>query len=164
MKKFNFTLQRMLAYKQSLYEKERNELARLRHERAALLQRQDATRVQLADKEQTFRRRAAGVGAYIEDVTSFNYYRSSAELLIQDLEEQIQRKDIEIAAQLKIVIELDRDVKGLEKLREKQWEEYQAAAAIEERERILELVSTKYLETQAENAAEQAAEEAARAQ
>lgn len=147
MKKFAFPLERILSYKRSLYEEARNELARLRHERATLEQRRDNTQRQVLEKDAEFHQKAAA-GVHMDEVQSYNFYRESAEALIEQLDVAIAAKEVEIERQLEIVIELDKDVKGLEKLREKQWEEYQEDARREENERILEIVSTKYIDDQ----------------
>lgn len=137
----------MLGYKRSLYERERHELARMRRERDRVEQRRDSTISQLGAREREFREKAA-VGAHVEDVNSYNYQRNAAEILIKALQEEIDRMNIEIEKQLEIVIQLDKDVKGLEKLREKQWDKYVFEANKEEHERILEIVSTKYIDDQ----------------
>lgn len=157
MKRFSFPLERILNYKRSLYEEARNELARLRHERLTLEQRRDDTEHQIRRRETEFHEQAAA-GIHMDEVQSYNYYRQSAEYLIEQLDEAIAAKDIEIEKQLEIVIELDKDVKGLEKLREKQWEEYMEETRREEAERISEIVSTKFIETQRENEAEEQAQ------
>lgn len=154
MKRFAFPLERILNYKRSLYEEARNELARLRHERLTLEQRRDGAERQLYSREAEFHQKAAN-GIPMDEVQSYNYYKQSAEYLIQQLDEAIAAKDVEIEKQLQIVIELDQDVKGLEKLREKQWEEYMEETRREEAERISEIVSTKFIETQRENLAEE---------
>lgn len=147
MKRFSFTLQRILGFKRTLYEKERNELARLRALRLQTLEHKEDVQNQMALREQDFREKAReGVGR--EEISSLQVYRNSTDYLVKHLEEEIAKLDEAIAKQLQVVIELDRDVKGLEKLREKQLEEYQLEAAREERERILELVSTDHLNNQ----------------
>lgn len=159
MKKFTFPLERILNYKRSLYEEARNELARLRHERATLEQRKEETRRQIFSKEAEFHEKAAN-GIPMDEVQAYNCYRESAEHLIEELDVAIAAKDLEIEKQLEIVIQLDKDVKGLEKLREKQWEEYMDEARHEENERILEMVSTKHIETQREEQLEEQRQQA----
>lgn len=150
MKKFTFSLERILGFKRTLYEKERNILAQLRAERAGLQQRRDATEAQMIAIDAQFRAKAANGGVRVEEVNQVNYHRDNSDKLIHQLEDEIAQKDEEIEKQLRIVIELDQDVKGLEKLREKQWEEYSAEAAREEQERVMELVSSQYIEEQKE--------------
>lgn len=156
MKKFGFTLAKMLSYKSSLYERERNELARLRRERAELEARRKEVQHQLLAMEAEFRERACG-GVDVTEVQRIAYFRRNADCLCELLTRDMTDLDVRIARQLVIVIQLDQDVQGLEKLREKQWDEYMAAEKREESERISELVSTKYIETQNLAAAEELA-------
>ncbi len=146
MKKFVFSLQRMLAYKESLYEKERNELARLRRERVEVEQRRDDTREQAYAVDREYRRKAAAEGVTADEVAAVDYQRRAAQYLIEQFEVQMKDLDVRIERQLEVVVQLDRDVKSLEKLKEKKWEEYQAEANKEEQERIAELVSMKFIE------------------
>lgn len=154
MKKFSFSLERILAFKRTLYEKERNELARLRAVRARMQQRRDDTENQMLAADAAFREKAATEGVRIDDVNTMNYQRNSADILIKQLDIDIAEMDVLIEKQVEIVLELDRDIKGLEKLREKQWEEYIYETNQEEKERILELVSSKHIETQREQEGE----------
>ncbi len=146
MKKFVFSLERMLSYKHSLYEKESNELARLRRERLDTEHRRDGVQRQVAEKEAALYR-DMGKGLSVSEVRKMAYFRENADTLVQILEEKMCELDIEIEKQLAIVIALDQDVQSLEKLREKQWDEYLADTRREEAERISELVSRKHIET-----------------
>ena len=150
MKRFAFSLQRMLGFKRSMYEKERNTLALMRAERAALQARRDATERQMLAMDAEFRQKAATEGVRIDEVTALSYHRTNSDRLIEQLEGEIARMDVAIEKQLLVVIELDKEVKSLEKLRERQWEEYQAEAVREERERILEIVSGRFAQLQRE--------------
>ena len=153
MKKFAFSLQRMLVYKESLYEKERNELARLRRERVEVEQRRDDTQAQAYAVDREYRRKAAAEGVTADEISAVNYQRTTARYLVEQLELQMRDLDVRIERQLEVVVQLDRDVKSLEKLKEKKWEEYQIEANKEEQERIAELVSTKFIERTKENGA-----------
>ena len=75
---------------------------------------------------------------------------SNPQMLTYQQLEGLEQKEIE--KQLVIVVALDKEVKSLEKLREKQWEEYQAETIREENERILEMVSSRFAAEQKENA------------
>ena len=160
MKKFSFSLQRMLGFKEMLYEKERNYLAQLRAERLVVANRREGTERQMLADDVAFRRKAAEDGVKLADVTAQNYKRRGAMVLCEMLDEELVQMDEVIEQQLEIVIALDKEVKSLEKLREKQWEEYLADAAREESERILELVSGRYVEDMAEARRAEAMEEA----
>ncbi|MGD9560559.1 MAG: flagellar export protein FliJ [Oscillospiraceae bacterium] len=150
MKRFAFSLERMLSFKRTMYEKERNTLAQLRAERLSVEQRRDNTERQMLEKHAAFRQKAATEGVRIDEVTSMSFHRESADHLITLLEMEMARLDVEIEKQLEIVMALDKEVKSLEKLREKQWEEYTAESIREENERILEIVSGRFVQTQSE--------------
>lgn len=165
MKRFAFSLQRMLGFKQTLYEKERNTLAQLRAERLALEMRRDATQAQMVRMDEDFRQKAATDGVRMDEVRKLSFHRDNAGKLIRQFDDELARMDIEIEKQLQVVIALDKEVKSLEKLRESQWEEYQREAAKEENDRILEIVTSRFAESQkAEQAEEARAMAEARAQ
>lgn len=148
MKRFAFSLQRMLGFKQTLYEKERNTLAQLRAERLALEMRRDAAQAQMMQMDADFRQKAATDGVRIDEVRQLSFHRDNADKLIKQFDQDLARMDVEIEKQLQVVIALDKEVKSLEKLRESQWEEYQRKAAKEENDRILEIVSSRFAENQ----------------
>lgn len=149
MKRFVFTLQRVLGFKRTLFEKERSTLAHMRAERAALQQRRDGAERQLLSGDAAFRAEAAK-GVRIDAVRAHVFCQDSAKRLITGLDEAIVRKDAEIEKQLQVVVALDKEVKSLEKLREHQWEAHRAEEAKEERERILEIVSGRFAAGQRE--------------
>ena len=55
----------------------------------------------------------------------------------------------QIAKQLAVVIERTQEVSGLEKLRDKQREEYNQTVMKEEQENIMEMVTSKYIREEA---------------
>lgn len=144
MKKFVFSLQRMLGFKRTVYEKERGTLAHMRAARAALHQRRDAAERQMLAKDAEFRAKAAAGGVRIGEVRSASFHRENADKLLKQMDRELAEMDVAIERQLQVVVELNKEVKSLEKLREAQWNEWQAAEASEERERILELVAGKF--------------------
>ncbi len=148
MKKFAFSLQRVLNFKRTLYDKERNTLAQLRAERFRVEERRDATVQQMAAMTDEFQQKAAAGGVGIGEVNKLNFHASNADMLVRELEREMARLEILIEKQLQIVIELDKEVKSLEKLREAQWDEYVAESMREEQQRILEIVSGRFAEAQ----------------
>ncbi len=149
MKRFEFSLQRMLAFKTTLYEKERNTLAHLRARRLAAEQRRDDVALQMAEAAAAYRRKAADTGVAAGEVHQLAQKKQSSDAVIEMLQAEMAKLDAEIEKQLQVVIALDREVKSLEKLREAQWNEWQEDYAREERERILELVSRRYVDIKA---------------
>ncbi len=155
MKRFAFSLQRMLGFKTTMYERERNVLAHMRAERLALEQRRNAAEAQMYQMDADFRQKAATEGVSMDEVRQMSFHRDNADKLLQQFDIDLARMDVAIEKQLQVVIELDKEVQSLEKLRETQWEEYQMETAREERERILELVSARYAQDQREEAEEE---------
>lgn len=151
MKRFAFTLQRMLGFKQTMYEKERNALAQMRAERLVVEQRRDATLRQMLQADAEFRQKAT-VGVTRDEIDKMSYLKASGERLVEDLQDIMARMDVEIEKQLQIVIALDKEVQSLEKLRERQWEEYEIEARHEESDRILEIVSRRFSDEAAQAA------------
>jgi flagellar FliJ protein len=147
LKKFEFTLQRILAFKRTIYEKERNTLAQMRAERATVEARMENTIAQRFEKEEEFKEKAV-YGFSALELREHNFYVESAMHLVEELKLDLARRDFLIEKQLNLVMELDKEKKSLEKLRESQWEEYQAEALLKERERILEMVSGRFAEEQ----------------
>lgn len=153
MKRFAFSLQKMLGFKRTMYERERNVLLQLRAEKVALEQRRDEVNRRLSQLEQDYQRQAEQ-GVTMLEVMKISYYRQSGQRVIDQLQVEMDKKEAEIEKQLLVVVELDKEVKSLEKLRESQWEEYQMQEAAEEKERILELVSRQYVDAQTQQTQE----------
>ncbi|MCM1054997.1 MAG: hypothetical protein NC394_05660 [Bacteroides sp.] len=123
MKKFQFTLDRIKQYRIQLEEMEKNDLAALRAEMAALLDEEDAIKAAISDKSEELRR-IYRRGAYPNEISVANRYLT---LRKQDLEmkrQEIADKDREIEKKLEDVLEATKEVKKLEKLEEHQLEEY----------------------------------------
>lgn len=150
MKKFAFSLQRILGFKITMYEKERNTLAQLRAEKRALEKRKEDATWQMMNMDAKFRQKAAKDGVRLDEVRRLAFHRENADKLVKQLNGEIAHKDVEIEKQLEVVIELDREVKSLEKLREKQWDDYQRSEAREENQRILEIVSARFVNERAQ--------------
>ena len=143
MKKFAFSLERMLNFQSQNLEKEMGILGRMTAERDAL----EAQKRDMADK-------AAGVQADItrreaEGTTIFMLKAcfsilESARNQLEEMEEELKLLQAGLERQRQIVTEASREVKKLEKLEEKQLEEYHRGAAKEQQETIAEHVAGKF--------------------
>ena len=130
MKKFAFSLERMLNFQSQNLEKEMGILGRMTAERDAL----EAQKRDMADK-------AAGVQADItrreaEGTTIFMLKAcfsilESARNQLEEMEEELKLLQAGLERQRQIVTEASREVKKLEKLKEKQLEEYHRGEAKE---------------------------------
>ena len=144
MKKFAFSLERMLNFQSQNLEKEMGILGRMTAERDAL----EAQKRDMADK-------AAGVQADItrreaEGTTIFMLKAcfsilESARNQLEEMEEELKLLQAGLERQRQIVTEASREVKKLEKLKAKQLEEYHRGEATEQQEPIAEHVAGNFV-------------------
>ncbi len=142
MKKFMFTLDKVLDYNKMVYERERNELSKLRSELRALEEHLNLLELTLEEKSRTFKE-SMTVGVSVDELRQFQYLKVNMEEQIKETNRLITLKRIEVESQLRKVITADQDVKKMEKLKENQLEEYTKADQKETQEFILESVSRK---------------------
>ena len=144
MKKFAFSLERMLNFQSQNLEKEMGILGRMTAERDAL----EARKRDMAEK-------AAGIQAEIarreaEGTTIFMLKAcysilESARNQLEELEKERKLLQAGLERQRQVVTEATREVKKLEKLKEKQLEEYHRGEAKEQQETIAEHVAGNFV-------------------
>lgn len=144
MKKFAFSLERMLNFQSQNLEKEMGILGRMTAERDAL----EARKRDMAEK-------AAGIQAEIarreaEGTTIFMLKAcysilESARNQLEELEKERKLLQAGLERQRQVVSEASREVKKLEKLKEKQLEEYHRGEAKEQQETIAEHVAGNFV-------------------
>ncbi|MCD8000053.1 MAG: flagellar export protein FliJ [Clostridiales bacterium] len=144
MKKFAFSLERMLNFQSQNLEKEMGILGRMTAERDAL----EARKRDMAEK-------AAGIQAEIarreaEGTTIFMLKAcysilESARNQLEELEKERKLLQAGLERQRQVVTEASREVKKLEKLKEKQLEEYHRGEAKEKQETIAEHVAGNFV-------------------
>lgn len=140
MKKFRFTLQKLMDFREQELDRQKNTLSALRGE---LIRIEEAT-ADLRRKvcaESTELERVCTEGAPISEIGMRKRYIVTLQQEIHLREEQARLKQIEIEKQLVVVVEATKDVKTLEKLEEKQLEEYRAMELKENEQFIEEFVS-----------------------
>ena len=140
MKKFQFTLQKLMDYRQQELDRQKNTLSVLQA---------DLQRI-YAEKEELIRK-VAELSGELEDVCRGGaqaFEISVRKRYIVTLQQEIHarefsaaRKQEEINKQLGVVVEATKDVRTLEKLEEKQLEDYKGAAVKENEQFIEEFVS-----------------------
>ena len=129
MKSFKFSLARMRDYKEQILDKEKGTLR--------LLNRQlDEIRDRIAALVQ-------GIKAH--EIKSYQVFFESARVQLEQLHEEAHKAEEAVERQLKVVIAASQDVSGLNKLEEKQLEEYQLAAAKADELEIAEFISSRMI-------------------
>ena len=140
IKRFQFTLDKLKGYKEQVLSKEKGDLAALRAQQAKYAAEQAKVQAELDEANEEFLRKS-GSGMTIMEMTLFKEYLNSLSNQIRELEKKIQLEEEKIKFQTKVVVEANKDVSSLEKLEDKQREEYNFKVAKAEEQFIEEYVS-----------------------
>lgn len=140
IKRFQFTLDKLKGYKEQVLSKEKGDLAALRAQQAKYAAEQAKVQAELDEANEEFLRKS-GSGMTIMEMTLFKEYLNSLSNQIRELEKKIQLEEEKIRFQTKVVVEANKDVSSLEKLEDKQREEYNFKVAKAEEQFIEEYVS-----------------------
>ncbi|MBQ4224929.1 MAG: flagellar export protein FliJ [Oscillospiraceae bacterium] len=141
MKKFNFSLEKLYGYKEQVLSKEKNDLAQYRSEKQQLLEEKERLERLLAESGEEFAEKAA-VGMSIVEINVIKDYQKSLTEDIRLKEREIEEAEERISGQLRVVIQASKDVNSLEKLRDKQLDEYKFKVAKSDEQFIEEFVTT----------------------
>ncbi len=140
MKRFQFTLQKLMDFRQQELDRQKNSLSALQ----ADLQRMHQEKEELIRQVEQSSEELDVVcrqGAQAYEISVRKRYIVSLQQEIHAHEFSISMKQEEVNKQLGVVVEATKDVRTLEKLEEKQLEEYRAAATKENEQFIEEFVS-----------------------
>lgn len=133
-------MDKLKGYKEQVLSKEKGDLAALRAQQAKYAAEQAKVQAELDEANEEFLRKS-GSGMTIMEMTLFKEYLNSLSDQIRELERKIQLEEEKIKFQTKVVVEANKDVSSLEKLEDKQREEYNFKAAKAEEQFIEEYVS-----------------------
>lgn len=140
MKKFQFSLQKLMDFREQELDRQKNTLSMLQ---ADLRRIQEAREVLLdkVDEQSEQLERVCRLGSSASDIAMRKRYIVTLQQEIHLKEQQALQKQQEIEQQLGVVVEATKDVRTLEKLEEKQLEEYNHQAGKENEQFIEEFVS-----------------------
>jgi flagellar FliJ protein len=147
MKKFQFTLEKLLEYKNTLLDEGKNGLAYMRLERNQLQDQVDLLESQVKKVHQKIQVETKQ-GTTISKLRGYQYQIENAHYQIKLLLIEIKKLESRIEKQLQVVILLSQEAAGLEKLEEKQLEDYRQAVAKADELVVAEHVSSKYIRQQ----------------
>jgi flagellar FliJ protein len=139
VKKFVFSLARLKKYREQVLETEKNTLSILRRQLSALQERLENLLLLIESKNDELR------NLYLQGTTPHNIavikrYIAVCQQDAEELRGLIAAKDTEVQRQLGVVIAATQEVSTLEKLEERQLEEYRKAAQHEDELFIEEFV------------------------
>ncbi|WP_085833615.1 flagellar export protein FliJ [Clostridium merdae] len=140
MKKFVFSLEKVLRFHEQELDVKKQELAAIKaslHQLDLKIQQKKLELVQL-NQEMS---RAITVGLNARDLAVYKMYFRTAEHEIRQLEEQ--RADLQIKADEKqeSVVQTNQEISGLEKLKDKQLDQYNASTRKQQELEIEEFIS-----------------------
>lgn len=140
MKKFHFTLEKLKDFRDRELDRQKNALSALRTELRRINDTAESLKIKVAEQSAQLERVCAA-GASASDVAMRKRYIVTLQQEIHLREQQAAEKQQEIDRQLDVVVEATKDVKTLEKLEEKQLEDYKALETKENEQFIEEFVS-----------------------
>ena len=142
LKKFQFPLDRMRSYKDQLLEEEINVLAQLRHAMHEI-------EAHIDKNERDFEDISADMlcgqaeGITIQELRTFESKRDNIRRQLQQLYRDLDAARKEVYRQTEVVVAASQEVEKLDKLKDKQKEEYRQYVAKAEEVEIDEFVMTK---------------------
>lgn len=140
MKKFQFSLQKLKDFREQELGRQKNILSIMQGELRTIEESAEQLRRRVAAESEALTVVSAqGIPAY--EISLRKRYIVTLQQEIHAKEAQAIKKKAEIEAQLSVVVEATKDVKTLEKLEEKQLEEYKAMETKENEQFIEEFVS-----------------------
>ena len=144
MKKFRFSLARMLNFQQQNFNKEQNLMSQLIEERTEYEKQKEELQKQMEQlhiqMDQEMKR-----GTTVFQISTYTSLLENGKHQIEILKDKIKRMELEVERQRQVVMEASREVTKLEKLRDKKLEEYHYAQAKAEEEMVSEFVSSQFV-------------------
>lgn len=140
MKKFVFSLEKVLRFHEQELDVKKQELAAIKvslHELDLQIQQKKLELVQL-NQEMS---RAITVGLNARDLAVYKMYFRTAEHQIRQFEEQRVDLQIKVDEKQESVVQTNQEISGLEKLRDKQLEQYNARTRKQQELEIEEFIS-----------------------
>lgn len=139
MKRFEFSLNKLMGYKKQVLDREKNNLAHLRMQQQQMQEEKMQLEAKLRHSADEFRE-LSGKGITVMQITMFKSYHQSLRMQIKELENSIEEMEKKVQRQLGVVIDATKEVSSLEKLEEKQLEEYKFKVQKAEEQFISEYV------------------------
>lgn len=140
MKKFQFTLQKLMDFREQELDRQKNALAVLQGDLKKIQDRREELVAQVVRYSNDLVA-AGSAGVSVAEMAMRKRYIVTLQQEIHECERRAVLKQQEIDKQLAVVVDATKDVKTLEKLEEKQLEEYKAAEGKENELFIEEFVS-----------------------
>ena len=142
MKAFRFSLDRVREFKSQILDKEKKTLGVLLKNRDdILLKIADIEQRRLALSREAENKQIEGISAI--ELNSYNYLLENARTQLEMLNIQLNKAEEELEAQRQVVLAIYQEKTGMDKLEERQLEEYRLLEAKENENDIMQVISNK---------------------
>ena len=149
IKKFKFTLSRILDYKDQLLDEEKNKLALLRQKKQEIDDHIESLLRELDKLSETMlQEQERGITAF--QLLSYESQRTNIRRQIEQLKKEQALAKLEVKRQVQVVVQATQEVSKLDKLQDKQLEEYKKMVMKAEELEIEEFVSSRRIVTQSQ--------------
>lgn len=148
MKKFEFTMRRILDLKNNILEAEKNRLAQLQEAQRKI----EALILQLEESMQSISQEmleAQTTGVTVAELIAYNARRANIRMQLEELAKRLADAKKSVDHQMQVVVEASREVSKFEKVEERQYEVYREGEKKAETARVEELVLNNVTRRQA---------------
>lgn len=142
MEAFKFSLNRVRNYKSQVLDKEKKVLGALQRRRDEILDRLDALEAYRIEKATELTNKQSA-GATMNELRQLDYLIESARNQILAAREELQKAEEAFEAQRQVVLSIYQEKTGMDKLEEKQAEEYRVQVAKATENEIMQVISNK---------------------
>ena len=140
MKKFQFSLGRMRDYRERLLEEEKGTLQRYKAERNQIEDKIARLEGEFGELSRRMQEKAEK-GTTVIELRKLSAQMDNVRMQIRELEKALTKAEQRVEKQMQVVVEANKEVTKLDKLEEKQLEEYRRQVNKAEEDRIDEFVS-----------------------
>ena len=142
MKAFRFSLHRVREFKSQILDKEKKTLGVLLKNRDdILLKIAEIEQRRLALSREAENKQIEGISAI--ELNSYNYLLENTRTQLEMLNIQLNKAEEELEAQRQVVLAIYQEKTGMDKLEERQLEEYRLLEAKENENDIMQVISNK---------------------
>ncbi|MEG0692866.1 MAG: flagellar FliJ family protein [Oscillospiraceae bacterium] len=142
MKRFEFSLRKMLSYKEQVQGLEKNKLAQLMFKKNQLEDRIETLK-QESNRLSKELLKVTQSGISVTEVSNYNFQLQNNRMYLEQLTNELYTASLAVDNQLKVVMIATQEVEGLRKLKEKQYQEYMYEDAKAQELVVSEFVSSK---------------------
>lgn len=142
MKKFEFSLKKMLSYKEQIQDLEKNKLAQLSLKKNKLEDLIESLKQETINLSAQMLKVTQG-GTNEAEIRNFSFQLQNNRLYLKQVSNELLLAAYAVEEQLKVVLLATQEVEGLEKLKEKQYEEYLYADTKAQELIVSEFISSK---------------------